>query len=93
MVIQVTLVAHDNHVIVLEVEANDTIDNVKTLIAMEEGSTPLNKQNLIFGGKELKNEHTLEDYGIKNEDMLYMTETVIYNTPKKLFRKNKVFKL
>ena len=65
--------------VALDVEHYYTINNVKTLITMAE-SVPLNMQKLIFGGKELENERTLKDYNIKNEDMLYMTETVVYNT-------------
>ena len=61
----------DLHVIPLKVEANDTIDNVKALITVEEG-TPIIQQVLIFEGTELVNERTLSSYNIKNESTLQL---------------------
>ena len=69
MVIFITL--PDLHVIPLQVEANDTIDNVKALVTIEEGA-PIIQQVLIFEGTELVNERTLSSYNIKNESTLQL---------------------
>ena len=52
MEIQVTM-AVDEHIITLKVDADDTIDNVKTLITMVE-SVPLNMQSSSLEARSLR---------------------------------------
>ncbi|XP_065891205.1 polyubiquitin-like isoform X2 [Dysidea avara] len=62
-------------IITLEVEASDTIENVKTKIKDEEDIPP-DKQMLIFQGQKLNDGYTLSEYNIamKSEIHLILSE-------------------
>ena len=64
--------------ITLEVEPCDTIENVRAKIQDKEGIPP-NQQRLVFGGQDLKNNHTLSDYDITMNDTLDLTKGIIIN--------------
>lgn len=56
---------------VLDVEPTDTINAIKAKIEYKEG-TPSHGQCLIFGGKQLKKNNTIEEYKIENQSVVQL---------------------
>lgn len=55
----------------IEVEEGESIEDVKAKISEKEGIPP-EQQRLIFGGQQLEDAKTLQDYGVGDDDTFHL---------------------
>ena len=62
---------HSGQTITLDVDPSATIDDLEVLIQGKQG-IPLCLQRLIYGGMQLENGHTLAEYNIGTQCLVYL---------------------
>lgn len=65
------ITSHAVRVYNLDVQPNNTIEEVKSTIQDKEG-IPVNQQRLIFKGERLEGGRTLSDYNVQNGSSVYL---------------------
>ncbi|KOM27732.1 hypothetical protein LR48_Vigan460s000300 [Vigna angularis] len=68
---KITVMTVDEQILTLDVDPHESVENVKALLEVET-SVPLQQQQLLFNGKEVKNSEKLSALGVKDDDLLMM---------------------
>ncbi len=71
MSLQIFIKSIDGKTRTVNVDSTDTIAQVKEKIRDKEGIAP-NEQRLIYAGKNLADDKTLQDYNIANESTIHL---------------------
>lgn len=62
----------DEQILNLDVDPNESVENVKALLEVET-SVPIQQQQILFNGNEVSNSQKLSAIGVKDDDLLMMT--------------------
>ncbi|KAJ6422962.1 hypothetical protein OIU84_023983 [Salix udensis] len=68
---RITVMTADENIISLEVDPHESVENVKALLEVET-QVPLQQQQLLYNGREMRNNDKLSALGVKDEDLVMM---------------------
>lgn len=69
--IMIMVTTLSDQLVTLNIDANETVENVKALLEVETG-TPHAQQRLVHNGRELQNNSTLSASGVGNGDLIML---------------------
>ncbi|CAK8565803.1 unnamed protein product [Lathyrus sativus] len=69
---KITVMTADEQILNLDVDPNESVENVKALLEVET-SVPIQQQQILFNGNEVSNSQKLSALGVKDDDLLMMT--------------------
>ncbi|KAF3783839.1 DNA damage-inducible protein 1 [Nymphaea thermarum] len=68
---KITVMTADEQFVTLDVDADESVENVKALLEVET-NVPIQNQQLLFNGKEMRNTEQLSAAGVKEGDLMMM---------------------
>ncbi|CAL1370390.1 unnamed protein product [Linum trigynum] len=68
---RITVMTSDEQISSLDVDPNETVENIKALLEVET-QVPLQQQQLLYNGKEIRNDEKLSVLGVKDDDLIMM---------------------
>uniref|UniRef100_A0A7N0TZ07 DNA damage-inducible protein 1 n=1 Tax=Kalanchoe fedtschenkoi TaxID=63787 RepID=A0A7N0TZ07_KALFE len=68
---RITVMTVDEQIITLDVDRDESVENVKALLEVET-RIPLQRQQLLYNGKEMRNAEKLSGLGVKDDDLIMM---------------------
>ncbi|KAF5728498.1 DNA damage-inducible protein 1-like [Tripterygium wilfordii] len=68
---RITVMTADEQIVSLDVDSHESVENVKALLEVET-QVPLQQQQLLYNGREIRNDEKLSAVGVKDEDLIMM---------------------
>ncbi|KAF5727882.1 DNA damage-inducible protein 1 [Tripterygium wilfordii] len=68
---RITVMTADEQIVSLDVDSHESVENVKALLEVET-QVPLQRQQLLYNGREIRNDEKLSAVGVKDEDLIMM---------------------
>ncbi|KFK38662.1 hypothetical protein AALP_AA3G143800 [Arabis alpina] len=68
---RITVMTTGEQIITLDVDSQETVENVKALLEVE-SNVPIQQQQLLYNGNEMRNSDKLGALGVKDDDLLMM---------------------
>ncbi|KAF8048107.1 hypothetical protein N665_2675s0009 [Sinapis alba] len=68
---RITVMTAGEQIITLDVDSHETVENVKALLEVE-ANVPIQQQQLLYNGNEIRNSDKLSSLGVKDDDLLMM---------------------
>nr|GMC49778.1 DNA damage-inducible protein 1-like [Ipomoea batatas] len=72
---KITVMTADEQIITLDVDRDETVENLKALLEVET-KVPLQQQQLLYNGKEIRNAEKLSGLGVSDGDLVMMVAGV-----------------
>ncbi|KAK3200162.1 hypothetical protein Dsin_023577 [Dipteronia sinensis] len=76
---RITVMTEGEQIIRLDVDPQETVENVKALLEVET-RVPLQQQQLLYSGREMRNVEKLSALGVKDEDLVMMVSNATSST-------------
>ena len=89
-VIKILIKTINQKILNLDANYSDTIKDIKIKIEEKEGILPNHRYHLIFSGKKLEDNKTLEYYNIKNEAILYLVQVSLFPITVQMGKETKI---
>lgn len=71
---KITVMTADEQIVTLEVDRDESVENLKALLEIE-SQVPLQQQQLLYNGKEMRNADILSGLGVTDGDLVMMVST------------------
>ncbi|PWA87303.1 DNA damage-inducible protein 1 [Artemisia annua] len=71
---KITVMTPDEQILTLEVDPDESVENLKALLEIE-SQVPLQQQQLLYNGKEMRNAETLNGLGVTDGDLVMMVSS------------------
>ncbi|CAI9088143.1 OLC1v1022392C4 [Oldenlandia corymbosa var. corymbosa] len=73
---KITVMTADEQIITLDVDRDESVENLKALLEVET-RVPLQQQQLLFDGKEMRNSEKLSAIGVNDGDLVMMVPSTV----------------
>ncbi|XWS09594.1 hypothetical protein CRYUN_Cryun39dG0003100 [Craigia yunnanensis] len=77
---RITVMTADEQILSLDVDPHETVENLKALLEVET-MVPLQQQQLLYNGREMKNFEKLSALGVKDDDLVMMVSAAASSAP------------